>query len=306
MRIGYPCINLSIGCKADKKFRLKSYSTQRLINTITNNLSCLKKILEYNINHRILFFRITSDLVPFASHPICKFNWQKKFRNNFEELGAYIKKHAIRISMHPNQFTLINPIDQKIFKRSLKELLYHTEVLDLLELDSSAKIQIHVGGVYRDKQKSMNRFVSRFRKLEENLKQRLVIENDDRCYNLKDCIQIHNVTEIPVLFDSLHHEIKNSGETLTEAFELFTKTWRKKDGLPMVDYSSQQSEQKKGKHAETLDTKHFKNFLRSTSNFYYDLMLELKDKEQSALKAIKIAKQTKDKQLIPRTISDQP
>ena len=306
MRIGYPCINLSIGCKADRKFRLKSYSLQRLINTINNNLRCLKKILEYNTDHSILFFRITSDLIPFASHPICKVNWQKKFTHIFEELGTYIKKHEIRISMHPNQFTLINPIDQKIFRRSLKELRYHTEVLDLLELDSSAKIQIYVGGIYGDKSGSINRFISRYQKLEETIKQRLVIENDDRGYNLKDCIQIHNVTEIPVLFDSLHHEIKNSGETLTEAFELFTKTWRKKDGLPMVDYSAQQSEQKKGKHAETLDTKHFKHFLRSTSPFDYDLMLEIKDKEQSALKAIKIAKQTKGKQLIPGTISDQP
>ncbi|MFX0208920.1 MAG: UV DNA damage repair endonuclease UvsE, partial [Candidatus Hodarchaeota archaeon] len=174
---------------------------------------------------------------------------------------------------------------------------------DLLGLDTTAKIQIHVGGVYRDKLRSINRFVSRFQYLEENLRRRLVIENDDNRYNLKDCIQIHNITGIPVLFDSFHHKTNNYGETLPEAFKLFTRTWKKKDGLPMVDYSSQLSGKKKGKHAETLDLEHFKNFLHLTSLFNYDLMLEIKDKEQSALKAIEIATQTEIKHLLSETMS---
>jgi len=120
--------------------------------------------------------------------------------------------------MHPDQFVFINSLNQEIFRRSLKELLYHSDILDLLGLDTSAKIQIHVGGVYGDKHKSINRFVSRLQKLEENLKGHLVIENDIR-YNLKDCIQIHKITDTPVLFDSLHHELNNSGEKLSEALE---------------------------------------------------------------------------------------
>ncbi len=297
MKIGYPCINLSIGCKGNRSFRLKSYSTRRLIETINNNLKCLQKILEFNTKEGILFFRITSDLIPFASHPICEFNWQNHFSNYFEEIGWYIKKQKIRISMHPDQFVFINSLDPKIFSRSLKELLYHADVLDLLGLDNSAKIQIHVGGVYGDKHRSINRFVSRFQKIEENLKEHLVIENDTN-YNLKDCIHINEIVDIPVLFDSLHHEINNSGEKLSEAFRLFTRTWRKKDSLPMVDYSSQQKSKNMKKHAETLDLEHFKNFLRFTYPFDYDLMLEIKDKERSALKAIEIARQTEIKNLL--------
>jgi len=158
MRIGYPCINRSIPCSSNKSFKLKSYSEKRLKETVKNNLDCLLRILEYNLEHDLLFFRVTSDLVPFASHPVNTFDWQDYFRNDFELIGSFVLKNRIRISMHPDQFTLINSIREEIFERSRMELKYHTEVLDLMNLDSSAKVQIHVGGAYNEKQQSMDRF----------------------------------------------------------------------------------------------------------------------------------------------------
>ncbi len=289
MRIGYPCINWTIGCKADKTFRLRSYSEQRLIETVSNNLNCLSKILYFNVNHNLLFFRITSDLVPFASHPICRFNWHHFFEDQFQALGSLIKSNKIRISMHPNQFTLINSLDTKVFENSLKEIIYHAQVLDSMDLDTSAKIQMHVGGVYGNKEKSINRFIERFDKLDETIKRRLIVENDDISYNLQDCLQINTETDIPVLFDVFHHEINSSGETIREAFKLLTKTWRKRDGIPMVDYSSQRADGLGRKHAESIRSEHFKKFLEETKPFDFDLMLEIKDKEKSALKALKIA-----------------
>ncbi|UCE97043.1 MAG: UV DNA damage repair endonuclease UvsE [Candidatus Bathyarchaeota archaeon] len=291
MRIGYPCINTSVGCKSSRTFRLKSYSEKRLKETIRDNLDCLGKILRFNLRHNILFFRITSDLVPFASHPICKFDWQGSFGKRFKEIGDFIKSCGMRISMHPDQFTLINSIDSRVFENSGRELVYHAQVLDLMELDASAKIQIHIGGVYGDKEASMRRFVERFEMLDEIVKRRLVIENDNRCYNLRDCLKISAVVGIPVLFDVFHHEVNSSGETTKEAYELFTPTWKREDGLPMVDYSSQLTSDKRGKHAETLNLDIFREFLGKTKPFDFDIMLEIKDKEMSVLKAIEIASQ---------------
>ena len=239
----------------------------------------------------MLFFRITSDLVPFASHPICQFNWQGYFKKKFSAIGDFIKKYGIRISMHPDQFTLINSVDNRVFENSLKELTYHAQVLDSMELDTSAKIQIHVGGVYGNKEKSMKRLIERFEKLDEIIKRRLVIENDDRNYSLEDYLQINVETGIPVLFDVYHREFNNSGETIREAFEVFTKTWKEKDGIPMVDYSSKQIGERKRKHAESIDLELFKKFLEETKPFDFDIMAEIKDKEKSALKAIKAASQ---------------
>jgi len=193
--------------------------------------------------------------------------------------------------MHPDQFTLINSLDDRVFENSVRELIYHAQVLDLMELGTSAKIQIHIGGVYNDKKESMARFAERFEKLDEIVKRRLVIENDDRRYSLRDCHQLSTETRVPVLFDVFHHEVNSSGETLQEAFGLVTKTWKETDDLPMIDYSSQKAGHRTGKHVATINLKHFREFLDKSKPYDFDIMLEIKDKETSALKAIEIASQ---------------
>lgn len=289
MKIGYPCINTSIGCTANSTFRLKSYSRQRLIETVQRNLDCLKKILEWNVEHGFYFFRIGSPLVPFASHQACKVDWISHFRQQFKEIGIYAKKNNIRISMHPDQFTLINSIDLKIFEKSIEELVYHCKVLDALGLDTTAKIQIHAGGVYGDKEKSMQRFIERYKKLPAMIKKRLVIENDHISYSLKDCLEISKKTKIPVVFDAYHHECLNNKESFRNAVQLAKKTWKREDGILMVDYSTGKKG-KKGAHADHIELNGFKNFLKETKDIDFDIMLEIKDKEKSAIEALQEVK----------------
>jgi UV DNA damage endonuclease len=236
-------------------------------------------------------------LVPFASHPINKFNWQKYFQQDFEEIGEFIIKNRMRISMHPDQFTLINSLKADIFERSKKELIYHAEILDLMKLDNSAKIQIHVGGAYGDKQKSTERFIKRFDELDDSIVQRLVIENDDKLYDLNDCLKINAQIQIPILFDVFHHRLYNSAtQSKQECFKLAVKTWsEKRDGIPMVDYSSQKVNGSPRQHAETIDIEDFDLFLKQTKPFDFDVMLEIKDKEKSAMKAVELA--IKDKRV---------
>ena len=291
MRIGYPCINRTLDCSVSSTFRLKSYSEDRLKTSIQNNLNCLRRILQFNLENRLCFFRISSDLVPFASHPVNRFSWQKHFQIEFEEIGEFIVKNKMRISMHPDQFTLINSTKDGIFERSKKELVYHAEILDLMKLDTSAKIQIHVGGAYGDKEASMKRFVARFNRLPDSVIRRLVIENDDKLYDVNDCLEISEEIQIPVLFDVFHHKLNNSAmQTLKESFSYIAKSWNeKRDGIPMVDYSSQEPNGLPQQHSETINLEDFGLFLKQTEPFDFDVMLEIKDKEKSAIKAIKSA-----------------
>jgi UV DNA damage endonuclease len=257
---------------------------------VQNNLECLLRILQYNLKHGILFFRISSDLIPFASHPVCEFPWQRHFQKSFKEIGQFIKKNHMRISMHPDQFIVINSPRDDVVQRSIAELTYHAQILDLMGLDTSAKIQLHVGGVYRDYSQSIKRFIDRFKSLDSSIKRRLVIENDDKSYSVQDCLQIHNKTNIPILFDYFHHSLKNNNEPLVKILEECKKTWNPHDGIPMVDYSSSGFKNSKGAHAEHLNLSDFKYFLQQSNPYDFDLMLEIKDKERSALKALIVVK----------------
>jgi UV DNA damage endonuclease len=285
MKIGYPCINRSIGCTASSTFRLANYSEEKLIDTVKSNLKCLSQIVQYNALHQFYFFRISSDTVPFGSHPVNTFNWWEYFKNELQEIGAFIKNTGMRISMHPDQFIVINSPDEKVIERSIKELQYHCRFLDAMGLDSSAKIQLHVGGVYKDKDRAMERFIASYHSLSKPIKKRLVIENDERLYSLHDCLRIHDQIKIPVLFDTFHNHLNNR-ESIREGIGMAGKTWRKVDGIPMVDYSTQKEGARMGSHAEQIDIDDFKQFIAETDGLDFDIMLEIKDKEKSALKAV--------------------
>jgi UV DNA damage endonuclease len=290
MRIGYPCINRSIGCRSDQKFRLSSYTNERFFTTVAGNLPCLRRILSWNTEEHILFFRISSDIIPFASHPVCTFPWQEQFSDELRLIGDYIAESEIRISMHPDQFIILNSPDERIVSRSIAELAYHAELLDLMGLDSSAKIQLHVGGLYGNPAESISRFIRVYTGLDPAIAGRLVIENDEQRFNAADCLEIHDETGIPVLFDVFHHTCKNNGEDTRAMLYRIKKTWRKRDGTPMVDYSSQHPAKRRGGHAEHIDIGDFGKFLEISKPHDMDIMLEIKDKEASALAAISLAR----------------
>ena len=291
MRIGYPCMNRSIGCTASRTFRLSSYTDDRLRDTVRKNLACLEKILAFNEKHHLLFFRITSDLVPFASHPVCTFPWQEYFSGQFERIGKYIRNHGFRISMHPDQFVLLNAPDERVLRHSIADLVYQVQVLDLMGLDTSAKVQVHVGGVYGNKTASIDRFVKRFELLDPSIRRRLVIENDERLYTISDCLAISELTGIPVIMDSFHHSILDNGKGFADLLQPVRETWKQADGIPMVDYSLQEPKKRKGAHAEHIIADDFRQFLATTQAADFDIMLEIKDKERSALEALDIARE---------------
>lgn len=289
MRIGYPCINLSLPCRPSRTFRLASLSWERLRETLAGNLACLEEIVRWNARHGLLFLRITSDLVPLASHPANRFTWAEEFAEEFARIGTLIRTLGFRISMHPGQYTLLNSPRLEVVEAAVADLLYHASVLELLGLDYTAKIQIHVGGVYGNKTQAMERFVRHVAELPEPVRARLVLENDERFYTLTDVLHLSRRAGIPVVFDFFHHELNQDGRTIAEALEAQRETWGPEDGLPIVDYSSPLGGGRVGSHARSLNEEHFLNFLRQSLPYDFDLMLEVKDKERSALRALELA-----------------
>lgn len=286
MRIGYACINLSLPCTCSKTFRLGSFSRDKFLEAIENNLDCLLKILKWNKSHNVYFFRISSGLIPFADHPVCKIKWQKIFRKDFGTIGQYIRKNKMRVSMHPSHFTVLDSPRKGIVRKAIKSLEYHNDVLDLLGLDISNKIQIHMGGVYGDKEKSKTRFIENYKRVPFSIRQRLVLENDDRSFSLKDCLEVYRKTGIPVLLDIFHHKLLNNKESIRQASLQASKTWNGKDGIFMVDFSEQAKGKKRGAHSDYINKRNFKEFLEMTKNVKKDIMIEAKGKEKALLKLI--------------------
>ncbi len=290
MRIGYVAQNLLLDCTPSSTFRLASYTQEKLRAVVANNLACLRRILEYNVAHGLLYYRITSDLVPFASHPVCDLDWATEFADDLQALGDYVKANGMRIAMHPGQYTLLNSPTEKTWLSSVNELLYHATVLDRMGLDASAKLQIHVGGVYGDKPGSIARFIERAALLPEMVKRRLAIENDERLYGVPDCLNISGAAGLPIIFDDFHFRLKDDGLPYAEALAAIRQTWKASDGVPLVDYSSQNAEKRFGSHAATLDEADFAAFLDRIAGYEVDIMLEIKDKNLSALRALALLK----------------
>lgn len=289
MSIGYPCITVGVNDTKQKTCRKASATEEHLSTLIEHNLNALKNIVQFNGEHKIKLFRISSDIIPFASDKeVNTLDWSTQFSEQFEEIGKLIKHYGMRISMHPGQYTVLNSPDEGVVERAIADLEYHTLFLDSLGTDASSKLILHVGGVYGDKETAMNRFVEVYQTLDERIKNRLVVENDDRSYTIKEVIWISEQTGAPAVYDNLHNAINPSDPEKDDAYWIkkAKTTWNKKDGRQKTHYSQQQINNRTGSHSKTIHIDEFVAYYDQVKDLDIDIMLEVKDKNLSAVKCV--------------------
>ncbi|MGD1821213.1 MAG: UV DNA damage repair endonuclease UvsE [Pleomorphochaeta sp.] len=287
MAIGYACIHLGDFETKLSTIQLKYYAEEKLIEIINKNLDAFQSILKYNIENNIKLFRLSSDIIPLASHPINTLSWWEIFQDKFEKLSSLIHENNIRITMHPGQYTLINSPKEDVVRKSILDLEYHNKLLKCLNCDNTSKLVLHIGGVYSDKESAMERFIFNFNKLDNEIKNRLIIENDDKSYTIDDVLYISSKINIPVVFDNLHHKLNHSSNNSSNEFELINKcnqTWKISDGKQKIHYSQSANNYKNGAHSKTINSKEFLSFYNNLINKDIDIMLEVKDKNLSAIK----------------------
>ncbi|MEN6392122.1 MAG: UV DNA damage repair endonuclease UvsE [Syntrophomonas sp.] len=282
MRFGYACLNLCIPARSNHRCLLKNASPETLRRLIRQNLNGLREILEYNAARNILLFRISSDIIPFASHPINQVKWEAEFAPELSQLGEIVSKYEMVVSMHPGQYTIINSPHLQVVQNSLAELNYHCRFLDALSSSSCHKIVIHVGGLYGNKARAKQRFIEQCRDMDPGLKRRLVIENDDRLFTAADVLELSQQTCIPMVFDYLHHLANPSGPIQAAEWLVRARgTWKPHDGDYKVHYSEQDPQKKKGSHAQSIDIEKLRLFLAELPDYRVNIMLEGKDKNLS-------------------------
>lgn len=286
MNIGYACLLVGVGETNIKSCTMKNASEENLLNIIKWNLKSLDKIIDYNIKNNIRFFRISSDMIPFGSSPVNRIEWWKVFSDDLKEIGDKIKESEIRVSMHPGQYTVINSPREDVVNNSFEDLSYHNRFLDSLGLDNKSKIILHIGGVYGDKKSATERFKKSYNNLSDSIKSRLIIENDDKSYNIREVLDIGNELKIPVVYDNLHNQVLSADPLKSDNYWIkkAALTWDENDGLQKIHYSQQDPNKKEGSHSHTIDLNLFKEFLANLE-VDTDIMLEVKDKNLSAIKA---------------------
>ena len=286
MRIGYACLTRGIPYTDIKGTVQKNATEARLRELISHNLASLDRMLDYNRDSGIHMLRISSDIIPFGSSPVNTLQWEEEFEEKLAALGRKLKAYDIRVSMHPGQYTVLNSPRIEVVDRAILDLEYHVRFLGALGTDATNKIILHVGGVYGDKQSAMDVFSENWKKLQDSIKSRLVIENDDRSYTIEDVLELGTKNGIPVVFDNLHHQVNGNGESDLSWIEEASKTWKQKDGVQKIHYSQQDGNKNPGAHSGTIDVAEFLKYIEENSGIDFDIMLEVKDKNLSAAKAI--------------------
>jgi len=285
MRVGYACVNTQLP-SATRTLRLANVNDERLRELVAANLDALETILRWNLEHDIRVFRLSSETVPFGSHAANTLRWWEELDGRFAELGALLREGAMSISTHPGQFTVLGSPEERFVAASVAELDYHARLLEAFGLDGSHKIVVHAGGVYGDASAAAERFARAFARLSPAARARLVLENDER-WSLADVLPLARRIGVPVVFDVFHHELRPSLPELAvrEAVLLAAETWGPGDGRQEVHFSTQEPGRRAGAHSETIDLDAFARFADEVGDLELDCVLEVKDKERSALRA---------------------
>jgi UV DNA damage endonuclease len=285
LRLGYACLNTRFGSPA-RTTRLAKATPDRLRELSAANLDTLEAILRWNDANDIRVFRVSSNTVPLASHPRASHPWREALGERFAELGDLMRGAGMRLSTHPGPYTVPASADEAIADSAVRELDYHGELMSAFGLDRSHKIVLHLGGGAGDRESWLDRFGRAFGRLAPEARSRLVLENDER-WSFADVLPVAGELNVPVVFDAFHHEVNGSLPKLgtRELVELAGETWREADGRQEVHFSTQAPGRRVGAHADTLDMRRFRRFAEQVDDLPLDCVLEVKDKEQSVLRA---------------------
>ena len=307
IRLGYVAMSLKLeNCSPSKTITVKNYERiegeearfGRLRRITAENLRNCMRLLFYNAAHQIHVFRLTSKLVPLVTHPLIEgWDYIADFKDELAKIGLITRKNEMRISSHPDHYTLINSPRPEVLTASLKDLEYHENLFQAMGLDD-AEMVMHVGGLYASRELSIKRFKEGFQVLPAGVRRRLLLENDDKSFGAADVLSICQSLGIPMVLDVHHHRCLNSGEDLGDLLPHIFNTWQGR--LPKIHFSSPKSPENCRAHADDIKLEDFYEFLLIARKFDrdFDVMIEAKNKDQALFKLVNGLKRMKGIEVI--------
>ena len=295
MDLGYACINTTLSESKPRITTNRGMIKKTFLDKgpeyagdlSLSNISDLLVVLKWNIQNNIKFFRISSDIFPWANHYNIKDLPQySNIKDKLDEIAIFSKRNNIRLTFHPGPFNVLTSPKESVVENTIKDLEMHGIICDMLGLSQTPfnKINIHCNGVYGDKKSAMDRFCSNFKLLSTSVQSRLTIENDDKSsmYSVKDLMYIHDKIGIPIVFDVHHHKFCDGGLSEKEALDLAVSTWPKSI-RPVIHYSESKSVHENDDSIRHQAHSDYINRLPLTYGHDVDLMVEAKAKEKAIL-----------------------
>lgn len=262
------------------------------------NAKDIVKMLRWNDKYGIKFLRLSSEMFPFASHPEYGYKLVSFVSEELADAGKVAAELGHRLTTHPGQYTQLGSPRKPVIDNAIRDLDYHAELLSLLKLppqqDRDAVMILHLGGVFGDKEATLDRFRENYKKLPQGVKDRLVLENDDVSWSVHELLPLCEELNIPMVLDFHHHniifdavQIREGTKDIVNLFPRILATWKRKNITPKMHYSeptpSAITGQQRRKHNPRVAT-------LPPCPPDMDLMIEAKDKEQAVFELMRTFK----------------
>jgi UV DNA damage endonuclease len=247
-------------------------------------------MMDWNEANGIKVFRLSSEMFPHISNPNAPDYTLEFAKDLLKRIGEKSKKYNQRLTFHPGHFNCLGSPTESVIEHTIRDLDYHASVLDMMDLGPDSVMVIHGGGIYGDKNKTIDRWCENYNKLPDNIKRRLVLENCERNFSIEDCLRVSEKVKVPVVFDTHHYEcynIMHPNEKLEIADNYIPKileTWSRR-GIKPKFHVSEQGAGKCGHHSDYIET--IPNYLLEIPKKYktdIDIMIEAKMKEKAIFK----------------------
>jgi UV DNA damage endonuclease len=199
----------------------------RLADLCRSNAEALLASLEFCASHGIGAFRIKSQILPVKTHPAAGYEMNElpggaDIIARFRECGRFARSNDVRLSLHPDQFVVLNSPNPRTLANSLAELDYQAEVAEWVGADT---INLHGGGAYGDKAAALAALRRNIERLPKPVRLCLTLENDDKVYTPSDLLPVCAATSVPLVYDVHHHRCLPEGLSVAEISERARKTW---------------------------------------------------------------------------------
>lgn len=258
--------------------------------TARENLLNTLRLLRHNRAYGVRLYRFSSKIIPLATHPALKdWDYIKDLKDELETIGGFVKENKIRVSFHPDHYTLLNSPGEEILQASLKDLGHHCRLLDAMVLDNRARLVIHTGGAYSNKKKALERFKQNWDRVPRHMADRIAVENDDKSFTAKEVLDLCNALSLPMVLDIHHYKCNNEGESLAGILPAVSTTWDKAGLPPKFHISSPKSVDDFRSHHDFVNPDDLYPFLKLARelNNDIDIMVEAKQKDRAMFQLVR-------------------